>query len=197
VSHEISFAVWDLPSPVVSGWQTRMKVGISCPSSCPLSGTTIDIHDETGATIASGRVGSEPWPDTLALYWVELDVAAPETEGTHAWSIHATPPDAPHILLDGLVRVFVSKPPEHRLTIDVIEQGSGLSLGDVELRVGAFRATTNEDGRAHVEVPEGTYDVHAWKLGYDLLSSTASVAADTTMQLEVAPTPQTEQPYWM
>jgi hypothetical protein len=50
---------------------------------------------------------------------------------------------------------------------------------------------------AHVEVPGGTYDVCAWKIGYNLLLSTVHVAGETTVHLEVAMTPEPEQPYWM
>ena len=197
MSHEISLAVWDLPSPVVIGTRATLKAGVSCPIGCSLTGTTIEIRDERGATIGGGRVGPELWPGSFALYWVELEVAAAGVEGDHTWSLHATPPDAAHAPLEGTVRVLASRPPEHRVTIDVIEQGSGRRLGDVELRVGAFRATTNEAGTAHVDVPGGTYDVHAWKPGYDLLSSTASVAGDITLPLEIAATRAAEPPYWM
>jgi hypothetical protein len=128
---------------------------------------------------------------------VELEVAAPGVEGDHMWSLHAIPPDAAHAPLEGTVHVLASRPPEHRLTIDVIEQGSGRRLGDVELRVGAFRATTGEEGRAQVDVPAGTYDVHAWKIGYDLLSIAADITNHTTLRLELAVAAQAEQPYWM
>ena len=197
MSHDISLAVWDLPSPVVIGRRATVKVGVSCPYGCSVAGTTIEIRDERGVAVGHGRLGAEVWPGSLALYWTELEVAAPEVEGKYTWIVHATAPDAAHEPLEGIVRVLTSRPPEHHVTIDVIEQGSGRRLADVELRFGAFRATTDEWGRAHVDVPGGTYDVHAWKLGYDLLSSTSSVTADMTLQLEVALTRQTEQPYWM
>jgi hypothetical protein len=196
-NHDISLAVWDLPSPAIVGRRTVLKVGLSCPSGCSLAAAAIEIRDESGVAIGSGRTGSEPWPATHALYWVEIDAATPETEGSHAWVLRATTHDALHPPLESIVRLVAAKPPEHRVTIDVIEQGSGRPLGDVELRVGPFRSTTNEIGRAHVAVPGGTYDVHAWKLGYDLQSTTAQITGDTAIQLEVAVTPTAEQPYWM
>ena len=58
-------------------------------------------------------------------------------------------------------------------------------------------AATNDAGIAQVEVPGGTYEVCAWKLGYDLLSSTVLVCGDTTLHLEVEAAPEPEQPYWM
>jgi hypothetical protein len=46
-------------------------------------------------------------------------------------------------------------------------------------------------------VPAGSYQVAAWKIGYDLLSTTADVDADITIRLEVAAAARPEQPYWM
>jgi len=196
-THEASLAVWDLASPVVVARPTTLKIGIACPSGCSLSGTIIDIRDEKGATIASGRIGSEPWPDTRALYWVEIAIAAPETEGTHAWSIHARSHDPVHPPLESIVRLVTSRPPEHRVTFEVIEQGSGTPLAGVELRLGAFRIATNDAGMVHVEVPPGTYEVCAWKIGYDLLSIGADITHHPTVRIELAAAAQAEQPYWM
>ena len=104
--------------------------------------------------------------------------------------------ESSHLQADANVRFVASRPPEHRVTLEVIEKGSGVPLTGVELRVGRFRAATSDAGVAYVEVPGGTYEVCAWKIGYDLLSSTAEVAADTTIHLEVSVQPEPEQPYW-
>lgn len=194
--HTTSLAVWELASPVVAGRRATLKVGIACRSGCDLSGTRIDMYDETGTNVGGGRVGSEPWPATTALYWAELDVAAPEAEGDHAWSVHSSAPESPHGQAASMVRVVVVRAPEHRVTVAVIEKGSGVPLTGVELRLGRFRAATNDRGIAHVEVPGGTYEVCAWKIGYDMLSRTTLVTADTTLHLEVAIAPEPEQPYW-
>jgi hypothetical protein len=196
-SHETSFAVWDLASPVVAGRRATLKVGIACPSGCDLAGTRIDVYDETGARVGGGSLGSSPWPATTALYWAELDVAAPEAEGDHSWSLQATAPEPSHGHASSIVRFVASRPPEHRVTLEVIEKGSGAPVTGVELRLGRFRAATNEAGIAQVEVPGGTYEVCAWKIGYDVLSRTADIADDTTIHLEVAAAPEPQQPYWM
>lgn len=204
--------MWDLAGPVVAGRRATLKIGIACRSGCDLTGTRIDIYSETGKRVGGGRLGSAPWPATTALYWAELDVAAPEAEGDHAWSVHTSAPldqargalsdsrKAPeplHGQATSIVRVVAVRAPEHRVTVAVIEKGSGVPLTGVELRLGRFRAATNEAGIARVEVAGGTYEVSAWKIGYDVLSSTAHVAADTTIHLEIAVAPQPEQPYWM
>ena len=190
--HATSLAVWDLASPVVIGRRATLKVGIACSSGCELAGTRVDVYNETGTRVGGGSLGSAPWPGTTALYWAELDVAAPEVEGEHAWTLEAS-----HGHATSIVRLVAVRPPEHRVTLEVIDLGSRVPLAGVELRLGRFRAATNEAGIAHVEVPGGVYEVCAWKIGYDVLSSTVHVTGDTTMYLEAAVAREPEQPYWM
>lgn len=196
-SHDTSIAVWDLATPVVSGRRATLKVGVACSSGCNLTGARIDLYNETGTKAGGGTLGPVPWPGASALYWTELEVAAPDAEGDHAWSLHVTAPQSSHEPAMSTVRVIAVRPPEHRVTIAVIDKGSGAPLGGVELRIGVFRAATNEAGLAHLEVPGGTYEVSAWKIGYDLLSAVAHVTADMSMRLEAAVTPTPDQPYWM
>jgi hypothetical protein len=195
--HEISLAVWDLPSPVVMGRRATLKAGISCPYGCSLAGTAIDILDAQGVSLGNGRVGTEPLRGTMALYWAEIEVVTPDVEGDCAWSVYATPIEPDHDALSGSIGVVASRPPEHRVTVEVKEHGSGRPLGDVELRLGRFRAATNDEGISHVEVPRGTYDVGTWKNGYRVVSRTIDVATDATIRLELIAEPDAEQPYWM
>ena len=197
MTHEISLAVWDLPSPLVAGRRATLKAGISCPHGCSLAGTAIDILDAQGEILGNGRLGPDPLRGTIALYWAEIEVIAPDVEGECAWSVYATPLDPDHGALSGSIGVVASRPPEHRVTVEVTEYGSGRPLGDVELRVGRFRAVTSDQGISHVDVPRGTYVVGTWKNGYQVVSRTIDVAADATIRLELIADPEVEQPYWM
>ena len=196
-SHETSLAVWDLASPVVAGRRATLKVGAACSCGCDLTGTAIALHTETGRQVGSGTLGPTPWPGTSALYWTELDVVAPDTEGTYSWTLQATSPEPSHEHVSFPCCFIAVNPPEHRVTLKVVERQTGAPVDAVELRLGIFRATTNEAGVAQVEVPGGAYDVTAWKIGYEILSSRADVAGDISIQLEVAAAPDPEQPYWM
>jgi hypothetical protein len=194
--HGTSLAVWDLSSPVVIGRRATLKIGLSCSSGCNLSGTPVEVHSDAGERIANGRLGSGPWPGSAALYWAELDLVAPEREGDLSLSIQATP-TSPHEDAATVMTFVVSRPPEHRVTLRVIDKTKGAPLAGVELRLGRFRATTDHAGIAHVEVPGGTYEVGTWKNGYEVLSQTVAIAADTTVHLELTAEPEVEQPYWM
>jgi hypothetical protein len=236
-AHETSLAVWDVTSPVVAGRRTTLKVGVACSCGCNLTGVIVGIHNETGTKVGGGTLGPMPWPGTMALYWTELDLAAPATEGAHSWTLQATVPAsaqgygeprrsnaksgeprrsskersrtrldvAPersrpeplHERATSSFRFIAVRPPEHRVALKVVHKDTGVPLDAVELRLGMFRATTNEAGIAQVEVSGGTYDVTAWKLGHEILSRSVRVAADVSIQLEVAAAADREQPYWM
>jgi len=196
VSHEVDLAVWDLPSPVVVGRRPTLKVGVSCPSGCNLSGTPVDVYNDAGERIATGTLGGAPWPATAALYWAELDLVAPEREGDFSLDIHATP-TSPHAAATSVLTFIVSRPPEHRVMVHVIDKTSGAPLGGVELRLGRFRTATNERGIAQAELPAGSCDVGTWKNGYEVLSRTVDIARDMTIHLELAAVQEPTQPYWM
>jgi hypothetical protein len=194
--HDISLAIWDLSTPVVVGRRATLKVGVACPSACNLAGTRVDVYDGAGRRSGAGTLGSSPWPATSALYWVELDIAPTEAEGDQAWRIEATP-ESTHVSTTSLVHVVACKPPEHRVTVEVVDNKSRLPLGGVELRLGSFRAATNEAGIAHLELPSGNYEVGTWKVRYEMVSTTVHVAGDMTIHLELTPESEPEQPYWM
>ena len=196
MSHEISLAVWDLPSPIFTGRRANLKVGVSCPDGCDLSGTAVDVYNETGERIGAATMGRTAWPATTALYWAELDLGATEREGDVSLRIQVSPA-SPHAETTSVVTIGVSRPPEHRVTLRLIDKTSGAPLAGVELRLGRFRTATNDVGIACVEVPRGTYDVGTWKNGYEIASKTVVIDADTTIQLEMTAARESEQPYWM
>jgi hypothetical protein len=195
--HTTSLAVWELSSPVVIGRRATLKVGVACPLGCNLSGTSVDVYNEAGARVGGGTLGPAPWPATAALYWAELEIDPSDADGDQAWSIRATTADPAHGDATSIVRFVACRPPDHRVTLEVVDKDSGLPLGGVELRLGRFRGATNNVGMAHVDVPAGMYEVSGWKLGYDLISSTADIVGDVTMHIEMALTREPEQPYWM
>ena len=133
----------------------------------------------------------------MALYWAELDIAPPEAEGDLFWRIDATTPEPTHGHATSVVRFVACRPPDHRVTLYVIDKNGGVPLAGVELRLGRFRAATGAAGIAHVDVPGGTYDVGTWKNGYEVAATTVDIACDTTVRLELTAAPEAEQPYWM
>jgi hypothetical protein len=186
-----SLAVWDIPSPVVTGERFAIKVGAKSSAGTALGGTRIEICDEAGAMLAQGCLAEAPLPGTSALYWVEIGLLA-AAPGLHALAARFSP--------DGLALehagaryrfdVVVVPPPEHRLTVRVIERESATPIDDAQVRLGAYRAATDRSGRAEIAMPRGSYILTVWKVGYEAPETRVEVNADLTVEISVVPVPE-------
>jgi hypothetical protein len=67
----------------------------------------------------------------------------------------------------------------------------------VELRVGRYRATTDEEGVARLALPRGAYDIAVWKVGYSAAPIVIDVAGDVRVPVDLRPVPKAHEPYWM
>src|SRR5437762_2034510 len=135
--HETSLAIWDVPSPLVLGRSSKLKVGVRCSSGCPLTGQEVQIRDTDQNHIGEGKLGPTPWPGTAGLYWTEVDVVVPPIEGMHTWTARfaATNQETPHLGASSNFTVITVKPPEHRVIVEVLQQDtkSAIEAGEVRL----------------------------------------------------------------
>src|SRR5262245_44174504 len=122
--HETSLAIWDVPSPIVVGRSAKVKVGVRCSAGCSLAGQPVQIDDAAQQHIGDGTLGPTVWPATTGLYWTELDAVAPAIEGIHAWTARfaAQHLDVPHLDASSSFTINTVKPPEHRVTVEVVQQ---------------------------------------------------------------------------
>ena len=198
-THEITLAVWDIPSPVVMSRQFKVKVGVKCSAGCQLTGKEVEVHTETGGEVASASLGETPWVGTGALYWAEVDLAAPAAEGQYFWSVRFAAADleVSHGGASASLSFRTIKPPEHSVLIKVIDKETEAPVQDVAVRLGFYRTSTDESGLAKVEVPKGTYDLSLWKVGYEALPRTVEVTEDVSVHVEILVVPEPPEPYWM
>jgi hypothetical protein len=189
--HATSLAVWAVPAPVVMGERFTVKVGAKSSAGCGLAAKKILISDPSGAVIGHGSLRETPWPGTSALYWTEVELPAPAREGMFwcAVSFAATELETPHQGASSKFSVAIVKPPEHRLTVKVLEKETMAPIGDAQVRLGAYRAATDPAGMAQVAMPKGTYDLTVWKVGYEAPGTTVAIDEDVTVQVEVAIVP--------
>ena len=115
-------------------------------------------------------------------------------EGVVSWSVRFAPAGQkiPH---DGSAAEFsfaTVRPPEHSVTVKVVEKSTGVPIADAQVRVGAHRASTDESGLATLKTSSGTYDVAAWKGGYQSPSKTVVVTEDVGVQIEAAVIPKVD-----
>ena len=192
IPHKTSMAVWDVPSPVAKNSSFTVRIGIECSAMCQLSGKRIEVRGEAGTRIAEGTLGTTPWTGTRALYWAEVALTAPATEGVCCWSIGCTVADL-ELAHEGATATFsfrTDKSPEHKVTVKVIEKKTEAPVENVEVRLGLYTASTDESGVVQVEVPEGVYELSIRKDGYKAPPMSVEVSDDLIVQREVwtAPT---------
>jgi hypothetical protein len=163
-----SIAVWSIMSPVVMGSRFAIENGAKSSAEIALAGEYIEVRDESEAVVARGCLGKTPYPGTAALYWTNVELVAPAREGLSTWSVVFEPKefDLPHERASTTFSVSVVRPPEHRLTIKVIDQCTSAPIPDVHVRLGAYRAVTGPEGLAVVEMPGGIYELDIWKIGH-------------------------------
>jgi hypothetical protein len=195
--------VWDVPSPLVIGFPSKIKVGVKCTEGCSLEGKQIEIRDEGGAKRAGGVLGPAPWPGTAALYWTEIELpglpADLVKDGPRVWSVAFVPKDSPvpHETTCLDFAVLPAKPPEHDVIVKVIDRSTRIAIGNAAVRLGVYRTCSDRAGLARVAVPAGAYDLSVYKTGHESLFTTMQVAADLTVEVEVCSLPQVAEPYWM
>jgi hypothetical protein len=191
VPHQTSVAVWGVASPVEAGGRLAATVGVKSAGGCDLRSTTVEIVDEAGTVIGSGRLGDTPWPGT-GLYWAEIALAAPGRPGTHSWRAVFPAQEArlAHEASSATFGLVVVPPPEYRLTVRVTEAEGAAPLAGVELALGPYRAATDATGTARLDIPSGRFSLAVWKSGFDGAPTDVEVAGDVSLQVEMKRVPQ-------
>ena len=194
--HATSLAVWDNPSPVGGGERFSVKVGAKCAVGCALVGKEIDIHDESGARVGSGVLSTTPWPGTTALYWTPVDLQAPAGEGRFDWTLAFSGAEVrlPHEGASASFGFVTTRPPEHTVSVTVVEKNTDRPVHDVQVRLGVHRMSTDETGLARFAVPTGEHRLFIWKAGYDAPERTVRVIKPEEVRIEMTVLPE-EDPF--
>ncbi len=200
--HVTSIAVWDVPSPVIVHSPFTVKVGIKCTVACPLAGQPIVVRDANGHAVGDARAGEAPWRGTSALFGADVTLPAPAAEGLHAWSVTfgGTCPDALHAPASATFSFRTAGPPEHQVTIAVTDRATAAPLADVHVRLGVYRASTDERGHALLNVPTGRFRLSVWKVGYAAEPQTVEVTASATIGVDAGRAPDADaddEQLWM
>ncbi len=190
--HQTSLAVWAVPSPVRIGERFAVTVGAKSSGACALGGATVEIRDESGAVTGKGTLGDTPWPETRALYWTEITLAAPSRDGLFRWTARFAAADLelPHEGSSAEFSFAAVKRPEHRLTVTAVERDVAAPVADVQLALGPYRAATDAAGLAHIDAPAGTFDLAVWKSGFEAAPMAVEITADASVQVELTRLPE-------
>lgn len=170
-----SLAVWDVPMPVAIGENFPIKVGGA-------KGAGVEVID-SGKVVAAGTLGNEPLQGTEGLYWTTLDVPAPAKEEVKEYVVRAGGAET---------RFAVAAAPKatHTLRVSIVERETKEALDGVEIRLGAFHARTDRDGRASVRVAKGDYQLKLWRNGHIAPNRPVSIDGDVTLALTMLHVPE-------
>jgi hypothetical protein len=190
-SHITSMTVWDVPSPIVLRTKFKLKVGVRCSAECKLAGKKIEIYDHEGVKVATGTLGDFPWPDTAGLYWAEVELEAPGTEGYYRWETKLPTTDLklPHEEASWIFGFSTARPPEHVVTVEVFDKDTKTPLKNALVALHScstpYRNRTDDGGVARVSVPKGDYKLSIVQTDYEMFEMTVEVASDVAIKAEL------------
>ncbi|MCH7671621.1 MAG: carboxypeptidase regulatory-like domain-containing protein [Proteobacteria bacterium] len=185
--HSTRIVVWDLPTAIECGNKFNVKFGVKCSSECRPDGWVLEVSDNDGNKQASATLRDEVWPDTTALYYTEVELTAPDSEGLHAWEakVPATEQDIPHSECVASFNVRVVATPECILTVEAIDRESQTPVKGARVVVHPYRAVTDESGLAELRVPKGEYRLFVSGKNYFPFRSDNEVKTDMTIRAEL------------
>jgi len=186
-AHEAVLNVWDTPSAIVAGSRFKFMAGVRCSAGCCLAGQGLAIFDQQGAQIGGAKLGPEVWPETDALYFVEVEAEAPASTGAHQWDVRTTAWDCdlPHDAGATVVPLRVVAAPDCEVTIEAVDREKQSPISGARVVMHPYRATTDENGIARVQVTKGRYEIFVSAAKYVSIATSAEVTADMVTRAEL------------
>jgi hypothetical protein len=209
-AHAASVNVWGVPTAIPVGEAFSFKVGIKCSAGCKLAGRRVAVFDDEGAPVAVGHLREDAWPDTSALYFVELQAKAPPEPGDYRWRVE-TPETAgsetvrsesagsksgvPHAAGSSTLAVKVVPAADHEVTVEALDVASGAPIKGAHVLLHPYRALTDETGVAKVRVAKGTYKLFVSGFNYIAYENLIDVASNLAIRAELAVEPEGQEDY--
>jgi hypothetical protein len=170
----------------------RIKVGAKGSGGCSLAGTRVEIVDQSGAEVGRGELGDTPWPETDALYWSDIELAAPAAAGAYSWTVAFAPAGQPlpHSGASSPFGFAAVPPAESRLAVRVTDQTDGAPIADAQLALGPYRAATDAAGTAVLHALRGTYRLAFWKALFEAAEIELDLTADASVAMALKRLPE-------
>jgi hypothetical protein len=169
---------------VIAGAPFKVKIGAKSSADCGLKGRDVEVL-RGGEVVARGALGDAPFAGTAALYWTELQLGAPREPGMASWTVRfqAEGLELPHDGASSTFSAAIVPPPDHTLTVKVIEKATAMPVEVALVRLGAYRAETGRAGLAEIRLPKGRYELNVWKAGYEIQPTTLDLDKDASVEI--------------
>jgi hypothetical protein len=196
-AHAASVNVWGVPSAIPVGESFGFKVGIKCSAGCNLAGREVAVLDHAGAPVAAGTLRGDPWPDTSALYFVELRAQAPCETGDYRWRVETPGSEngAPHASGSSTFAVKIVAAADHEVTVAAFDVEKNAPIKGAHVLLHPYRAFTDETGVAKVRVAKGTYRLFVSGFNYIAYENVIDVANNMAIRAELTAEPEGQEDY--
>ncbi len=194
--HATELNVWGVPSAIVAGERFKFTVGIRCSAGCNLAGRGMCIVDRDGSQVAAANLGHDVWPETEALYFVEVEGEAPSAAGSYQWEVRTTEwsSELPHEAGSFAFVLKVVNPPDFEIRVEAFDRENQVPIKGARVVMHPYRALTDENGVARVKVTKGQYDILVSAAKFLPVSTTVEVMADMITRAELDEEPPLESP---
>jgi hypothetical protein len=195
--HAASVNVWGVPSATPVGEAFSFKVGIKCSAGCKLAGRRVAVFDHEGAPVAEGCLCDDPWPDTSALYFVELQAKASRETGDYRWRVETPGSETgmPHAAGSSTLALKVVPAADHEVTVEAFDAENGAPIKGAHVLLHPYRALTDDNGVAKVKVAKGTYKLFVSGFNYIAYENVVDVAGNMAIHAELSVEPEGQEDY--
>jgi hypothetical protein len=195
--HAASVNVWGVPSAIPVSESFSFKVGTKCSAGCNLAGRRVSVLDHEGAQVAAGTLRDVPWPDTTALYFVELRAKAPSETGDYRWRVETpgSETSVPHAAGSSTFAVKIVAAADHEVTVEAFDAERNAPIKGAHVLLHPYRALTDADGVAKVRVAKGTYRLFVSGFNYIAYENVIDVANNIAIRAELAGEPEGHEDY--
>jgi len=186
-AHRFQVAVWDLPPAIECGTRFNAKIGVKCSNGCRPAGWSLEIIDHNRKKLVSATPGEEPLPNTAALYYAEVELIAPATEGRFRWEARAIAESSeiPHDESAAEINLRVVAEPECVLTIEAIDRERRTPVEGARVVIHPYRTLTDRRGLAVIRVPKGEHRLFVSGRNYFPFRQDSSVNTDMRIRAEL------------
>lgn len=186
--HKRHVVVWDVPAAIGCGERFSIRVGVKCPSGCPASGAEFEVFDSQRKAIAKASVGTDPATGTESLFAADVDLTAPDRVGQYLWEVRFAETldrGVAHASVAAGFSVRTVPGADYRLVVIAIDRATQKPVEGARVVVHPFRSRTDDQGKAELDLPKGTYRVFVSGHDYIPFRADGELVADTAIRAEL------------
>jgi hypothetical protein len=191
VAHQAHLLAWGAPSAIAAGTEFKVTLGLKCSGGCSMAGRRIEIYDEAQNLITSVPMSEQVRAGSSGLHETEITLKAPSEICRQQWEarIAIDKTDPPHPATSAKFGLNIVAAPEHLVTLDVIDAETRSPIEGATVLMHPFRAMTDENGRAKVQVCKGDYTVWISAPKYEAVCKYVDVTQDFATKAELMQEP--------